>query len=425
MPGLTAASALPLAVQGIEPMIAEALEAEAKLAKLLGSGEGGATQVSLIAFRVRLQTALPGAVAQVNLDTGSLPSGSASQWDQMTLTPISYVVPIQYSQLAQMTSEGGQSVATDNAVAKTIADVAKQAASWRDIFLQTPGDGSLASVASTASQTITLNSGTTTTVDGRRAQLIRQGQQIQIMSPAYVLRGACNVQRVYDQLGSTQSILVDNIPPGVIAGDLIIVAGATPGGPQFINGIPFFVNTSTLGNLYGISRSNPYVVANGVPLGGAQVTVPSLRLAANQVIQRLGDDGLADQFWHTHPSQKQAYEEVALSMSYIPLQNGKADSFDPLFQNFSIDGRPIYFNIHADQTRWDLLLKKSWKTVKWGKGMFWLKTRDGRAVFPQMDPTTGNPTVQELMYYTIAEQFFVQNPIAQGGLTNAKVPQNN
>jgi hypothetical protein len=46
-------------------------------------------------------------------------------------------------------------------------------------------------------------------------------------------------------------------------------------------------------------------------------------------------------------------------------------------------------------------------------------------VFPVMDPTTGMPTVQEVMYYVVAENFFVNNPIAQGGVQGARVPQGN
>jgi len=43
----------------------------------------------------------------------------------------------------------GDKVATDSAVAQTIADVVDVCIHSRDIFLQTPGDGSLGSVDST------------------------------------------------------------------------------------------------------------------------------------------------------------------------------------------------------------------------------------------------------------------------------------
>ena len=85
----------------------------------------------------------------------------------------------------------------------------------------------------------------------------------------------------------------------------------------------------------------------------------------------------------------------------------------------------VRINPHADQTRWDLLLKEAWNTIKWGAGMFWFKLRSGMQVFPVVDPTTGMPTVQEAMFYCIAEQWYVNNPVAQGGITGAKIPQAN
>ena len=420
---LTANQALPLQLEAFAPFIAETVEAEGELARLLGNGAGGARRVSLRSFRARLKTALASQMAYINLDTGSMPTGVGNKYDQMLLTPVSWTIPIQYSQLAQLVGDG-DGVATDNAVEDTISDVARQSNNFRDILLQTPGDGSIGSVDSTAAPFINLRSSTTGTIDGRGAHLMKEQQTVQIMSPAYVLRGSCTIQNVFKALGGTQQIQVDQVPPGTVAGDLVIAGGLPAGAPQGINGIPFFVSTSTAGNLYGISKGNPYVVANGVNLSNnSQVTKPVFRVAQNQIVQRLGKKGLKNQFWHTHPSQLQGYEELAFGDSYVPLEGGKAKSYDALFaDDMTIAGRPVYVNPHADQTRWDLLLKEAWNTIKWGPGMFWFKTRSGQMVFHVVDPTTGMPTAQEAMFWVVAEQWFVNNPVAQGGITGAKVP---
>lgn len=421
---LTGSSTLPLQLEKLAPVIAEAIEAGGILAKFLGQGGQGAERVSTKSFRVRILTALASNPQQIGLDSGVLPNGIGDTWDQMLLTPVAWTLGVRYSQLAQLMD--GPGVATDNGVTKTIADVARQCQNSRDIFLQTPGDGSLGSVDSVAGSVINLRSASTGTIDGRGARLMKEQQTVQVMSNAYVLRGTCTIQSVAKRLGQTQAITVDAVPGGTVAGDLIIVGGAAAGAPQFINGIPVFVSTSTAGSLYGIARTNPYVVANGVSLSNtAQVTKPVFRIAENQIIQVLGPEGLEDQFYHTHPSQVQAYEELGFGDSYVPLEGGKAKGYDPLFADFTVNGRKILKNPHADQTRWDLLLKKAWGTVKWGSGMFWLKTRGGQMVFAVTDPTTGLPTVQEVMYYVVAEQFFVNNPMAQGGITGAKVPTGN
>jgi hypothetical protein len=227
-------------------------------------------------------------------------------------------------------------------------------------------------------------------------------------------------------LGSTQQIQVDAIPPGTVAGDLLIVGGLTPGAPQGISGINLFINTSTLGNLYGIPKSLPYVVANGVNLlNQAQVSKPVFRTAYNQIIQRMGEDAVNDHFWHTHPSQLQSLEELAFNDTFLPLDGGKAKSYDPLFEDFTICGRPVYKNIHADMTRWDLVSKSVWNFIKWGTGKFWFKNRGNQMVFQVIDSNTGMPTAQEVMYYTVCEQAYVTNPTLQGGVTGCKIPVNN
>lgn len=425
MAPLTAQQALPLQLEAVAPYIANTVDTDGELARLLGNGNGGATRVSLRAFRARLKTALASNPQQINLDQGSFPTGIGNKYDQMLLTPVAWTLPIQYSQLAQLVGEGDK-VATDNAVTDTIADVVEESIRCRDIFLQTPGDGSLGSVDSINGTTINLRSSTTAVIDGRGAHLMQEQQTVQIMSSAYVLRGTCTIQNVFKALGGTQAIQVDAVPANVVAGDLVIVGGAAPGGPQFVNGIPVFVSTATAGNLYGISRGLPYVVANGLNLSNnAQVTKPVFRIAQNQIIQRLGKKGLKNQFWHTHPSQVQALEELGFGDSYVPLEGGKAGAYDPLFADFTINGRKVYINQHADQTRWDLLLKEAWNTIKWGPGQFWYKLRSGQMVFHVVDPTTGTPTTQEVMYWVVAEQWYVNNLIAQGGLTGAKVPQSN
>jgi hypothetical protein len=103
--------------------------------------------------------------------------------------------------LAQLVGDG-EGVATDNAVTDTMADVARQVINFRDILLQTPGDGSLASVDSTTGGNfINLRSSTTGTIDGRGAHLLKEQQTVQVMSPAYVLRGTCTIQQVFKGLG--------------------------------------------------------------------------------------------------------------------------------------------------------------------------------------------------------------------------------
>lgn len=418
MPTVTAAAALPLQLEALNEYIPEIVEDEAELSKLLGDGGQRAVRVSTKAFRVRMKTALPGNVQKVNLDTGTLPSGGGTTWDQGTLSPLAYMLPIQYSRLADLTGEPGD-VSSTNPVSSTIADVARQAAKYRDIFLQTDGTGTLGTVTAQGGGVITLAA----TPFG--ARLLNKGQLVQVMSSAFALRGTCTITGVFSFLGGTQTISVDAIPGGTVATDLIVVAGAEASTPIFINGIPAVTNSTQAGSYLGIARTNPYVVGNAVNAGSAQVTLPVIRTALNQIKQRLGAKALKGQFIHLHPSQRQAYEELGFQLQFVPLDAGKAKSWDGLFSEFTIEGRPVYENIHADQTRIDILLKKAWGQVKWGNPPFWFKNRAGQMVFQQYDTTSGNPNVNELMFMTECYQWFVDNVASQGAITSLKVPNLN
>ena len=418
----TAATTQQLQLEALNKVIKLLIEKEATLDSRI-SERGDITTVSLRSFRVRFQTAFPGNVAMFNLDGGILPAGNFSAWDQGTITPLATVIPVEYSRLMDIIGEGGPAVVSENPVTKTLADVAVQMAKNRDQFLQTAGDGKIGQVDPTyaggGANPIILTS------QPWGARLVSQGQQVQVMSNVYALRGTCFITNVNNKLGSVQSITVDAVPAGTIAGDFIMVAGVAATTPVFLYGIPYFHNTATTGTYLGINRTQNYVVANGVAAGGAPISLPMLRAALNRVKQSLGAGALKSQVWHTHPSQSQAYEEMGFAKQEILMSSGKMPGFDgltPGTPSLTIAGREILENIHADQTRIDLMAFGSWGKVVWGKSPFWFKNRAGQWVFQIYDPSTGNPTANEGCYYLDMRQYFVDNPQEISSVTGLKVP---
>ena len=143
------------------------------------------------------------------------------------------------------------------------------------------------------------------------------------------------------------------------------------------------------------------------------MSLPMLRAALSRVEQSLGTDALKSQVWHAHPSQIQAYEEMGFAKQEIMMGNGKMPGFDGLtanVQSFTIAGREVVRNIHADNTRIDFMEFGSWLKVVWGKAPFWFKNRAGQWVFQIYDPSSGNPTANEGCYYVDARQYAVDNP---------------
>jgi hypothetical protein len=430
MPVGQAATTQQLQLEALNDIIKLLIEEESLLDKRI-SERGSITPVSLRSFRVRFQTAFPGNVALFNLDGGIIPTGSFSAWDQGTITPLAWIIPVEYSRLTDIIGEGGPKVVSENPVDKTLADVAKQMALQRDQFLQQSGDGHIATVDSTyaggganpiliaAAPVLQGNVG-----GAFGARLISQGQQVQVMSPSYALRGVCVVTNVSKKLGTHQSITVDSVPVGTVAGDFIMVAGVAAVTPVFVLGIPYFHNTSTAGNYLGISRANSYVVANGVNINNAQVSLPAFRASMTRVENSLGASALKTQVWHTQPSAVQAYEEIGFAKQWLGMSQGKMPGFDGLSatDELRIEGREIIRNIHADQTRWDFMDFGSWLKVVWGKTPQWFRNRSGQWVFQVYDPSSGNPTANELCAYYDARQYAVDNPQAISSVTSTKIP---
>ena len=135
---------------------------------------------------------------------------------------------------------------SENPVTKTLADVAVQMAKNRDQFLQQAGDGKIGQVdtsyAGGGANPIVLAS------SPWGARLISQGQQVQVMSNTYTLRGTCYVNNVNNKLGLGA---VHNRgrgarrarPPATSSWSQ---AWRRPR-PVFLYGIPYFHNTATTG----------------------------------------------------------------------------------------------------------------------------------------------------------------------------------
>lgn len=427
--GLTSQSSFVLQVEGITKQVEEALEFTAKLSKILGTGRGEAVRVSTHAFRIILQSDTVSNYSANNPDGGPLPFGTGAKWAQFTLLPVPYVIPVQFSMQAEWTGES-QQTSIINPVAKSMADVSKQGAKIRDLLLQTPGDGTLGTIASINGTTITLNSGITPVIDGRGAKLVDRQQKVQVQSGngGFVPRGSMTIQERFNFVGGAQTITVDAVPLNSAPGDVVMVDGLPGGAPVFINGIQTFVNTTNTGNLMGLPRSLSFVQANGVNAGQSAMSVPMLRISTQQVYQRLGDEGLDGLFWQMHGAPLQSYEELGWQLQYIPLEGGKAKGLDLLFKKgegmMTIDGRKVHENLHADSTRADLLNKNVWLQLKWAAtSPFWLKKKgSGDIVFSRYDQATGAPTTDQLVYSQEVYNWGCSNPSAQGGLTNLRVP---
>jgi hypothetical protein len=375
------------------------------------------------AFRLVMKYAKPGTVSFIDLDGASLPRGGAPKWNNGSVTPRIIAIPVEWSKLVELIGVKAQRVAIANVVDETLSDAAEMLSVWRDVLLNTDGKATIGTIAvggvDVGTNTITL----TPTPFG--ARLIRPGQKVGIWN-GDALRGTTEVASVKSNLGGTQTFTyVGADVAGAAQGDFIRVDGLTDGAPVGIYGLPYFHSTSVAGTMLGIDRSNPYVVSNGYDCGGAQISLPVLRLIKNQVKQRLGSKALKGQFFHTHTSQVAAYEELGFPLQQIPMSDGNAKGLDLLFSGRkSVDGNPIVENIHADQSAWDFVQPRAFGKVKFGDPPFWYEA-NGSKIVPLYDGTTGTPKTLFGAWLIDSYQMYCDNVISGGRLSNLKVPAGN
>ncbi len=370
-------------------------------------------RVSTRTARIPLQVQPGGAFGYASFDGGDLGRGSGTAYDFAQITPVGIRFAVEITKLVEYATDASDK-AIENAAKRNVADAMKQFRRDLDASLQTAGNGVFAVVASVAGSVITLNN----TPFG--ARLLRENQKVQVYDTTLTTnRGSCTIQSVNKGLGTAQTVTVDAVPAGTVGTDVLVVDGVSGASPTFLYGLPYHHNTATSGTWMGISRANPYAVANGVNANGAALTLPPIRLAFNQIRQAVGVDSLGSLVWHGHPSQVAAYEELGFVISEIEKGSGANQDLDLLFKNKTMGGVRIKENVHADTTRLDLINLETWGRVEWLPIDFY--EIGGSTVFPVYG-ASGGLAASYLFYLVTGVQFFVDNPKAVSSVTNLGLP---
>ncbi|HEY7855789.1 MAG TPA: hypothetical protein VIC32_05050 [Terriglobales bacterium] len=369
-------------------------------------------RVSTRTARIPLQVQPGGAFGYASFDGGDLGRGSGTSYDFAQITPVGIRFAVEITKLVEYATDATDK-AVENAAKRNVADAMKQFRRDLDASLQTAGNGVFGTVASVAGSVITLAN----TPFG--ARLLHENQNVQVYDPTLTTnRGTATISAVSKSLGGAQTITVNSVPAGTAASDVLVVDGVSGASPTFIYGIPYHHSTSTAGTWMGISRANPYAVANGVNANGAALTLPPIRLAFNQIRQAIGVDSLGSLLWHGHPSQVAAYEELGFVISEIE-KGGSNQDLDLLFRNKTMGGVKIKENVHADTTRLDLINLETWGRVEWLPIDFY--EVGGSTVFPVYG-ASGGVAASYLFYLVTGVQFFVDNPRAVSSVTGLGLP---
>lgn len=414
--------ALALAIEQVYSDPQLLVERDAVLDKLIAES-GRAEMVSVHTYRLTFEDALPGNVSAVFLDNPAVnfPTPGSSDWQQASMSPVAWSVPIGWTKLAELA--GKPNLAVVNIVSKQMARTIDRVRQMRDMLLCSgDGTGFLGNVTAydNVNFILTFNN------NDYGARLIVKNQTFDLYNGTTLL-GTVTAQSVVNNLGGTQQVYIGSAAPaGTAANSIARVNGLTTGSPTLTFGIPYWMSNATTGMTVGLDRSvaaNNFIISNGVNASSSQVTQPLLRIPFDQIKQALGSEVVktSDLKCHVHPAQKASYEQLAGPMMTIPRADGKAAGYDLLFKDDpTVNNCEVIENIHAHIQRWDYLNTSRWGKIKWGNPPFWF-TSEGRRVFQQVG-TNGQITAGAASFMIDTVNYYVDNPKAMSSIYNAAQP---
>ncbi len=294
--------------------------------------------------------------------------------------------------------------AVENAAKREVVNGMKQFRAFLDKLMQTAGNGVLGTISSIASTTLTM-------AVPFGAALVYVGQTVQVYDTTLTTnRGTANVTAA-DPIGA-QTITLDALPGGTIAGDVIVHDGLSGAQPVSLFGVKYHQNNATTGTWLNLNRAT-YPVQLATPrvnAANAALTPGNVRLAINKVRKALGINHVGKLIAYMAVEQEHAWENLGITVSQIIKEGGggSSDDLDLLFTGRkTMSGVPIKSSVNADQTRVDFL-----DLSHWGRAV----TKDidyfevnGNTVFP-IYGASGGIAASYIFYFDTGFQIWSDSP---------------
>jgi len=364
---------------------------------------GDVEKISSRAMRLPLQVNPGGKAGSYNADGGDLGRGSGTAYDVATVSPIFFRFAIEITKLVEYATNSREK-AVENAAKREVANGMKQFRAFLDKLMQTAGNGVLGTISSASGTTLTM-------AVPSGAALVYVGQTIQVYDTTLTTnRGTANVTAA-DPI-SAQTITVDALPTGTIAGDVIVHDGLSGAQPVSLFGVKYHQNSATTGTWLNLNRAT-YPVQLATPrvnAGNAALTPGNVRLAINKVRKSLGINHVGKLIAYMAVEQEHAWENLGITVSQIIKEGGggRADDLDLLFSGRkTMSGVPIKSSVNADQTRVDFL-----DLSHWGRAV--VKDIDyfevnGNTVFP-IYGASGGIAASYIFYFDTGFQVWSDSP---------------
>lgn len=377
-------------------------------------------------FRIPLKVSAPGVYGALNLAGGSFLTGTSASIKQMYQSYFPTQLAFKLDLQNIYTTEDNK-LAIVNAFKDTMKDAPKRLAWNNDASLHNIGSGYQGLIALGTAVTSAGTGTETMTFDTEfAANMLYPGQRVEIFANDLGTHRTSAVPNALPYISSVDK----SAGTAVIAGLGSITPSATdylafPGvgtTPAWMNGLYYFHNTATTGNLLGLARGTyQELIANMVNAAGALVPAHGLQLY-QKIRQRTGVapsklKGLI------HPAQVAQLYSLGLSIS--EWQRGKSDEMIDVVPKIgdyiTYCGVSHLVDIHQSKKRIDWMNVENWGRVYLKEADFYKTPGDGKMIFESRD-SDGRVAAAVEFWMMTSENFYNSLPAADGFIYDLSIP---
>ncbi len=411
----TNADVVSLQQERVRSKLPELLETSSYLYSEL-QGRAEVETVSTRDYRMPIVVAFGGDYRTFDPDGGDMGLGSGPITRHYVTTYFPIIFAIQLTNL-QMYATAKSEQAVKQTYALTMARAMKTLQAMEDASLHSAGNGVIATATAHAHPSsklqYTLDTAFGTQLLRRNAKVI---PYVNALSAAITGWSTGRIA-VLDVVGNTITFDVDNT--NAADNDKLLFDGVSGASPSWKKGIPYFLSTSTTGNLMSLDRAaNPEIVSNWINVNGPLNGIHGM-LLLDAIEQRR--DTLGDLVAVFHMKQRAAWYKAGITIS--EWQRGAKDAMIDIVpkraKEFTFAGIRAIVDKHQDRTRIDVLDLKRWGRAVL-KDLDWY-TVGGTKVFPMRGASTGL-AAGILMYLELHSDWYTDDPGGQGFLYNLSIP---
>jgi hypothetical protein len=375
-------------------------------------------EVSNRDMRIPVQLHPGGYFGQYNPDGGDLGRGNGPDYDKAVINTVHLRYASEYTKKAEWSTDSARKAIVQT-VKKLTAESMVEMRRAIDCLYHTAGDGVLATISAVSGSgpyDLTCDDG----IFG--VKLLRYGQKVNVFDSTLGTNrtsAAARTITAYNLEDATVTISGSSIS-GIVAGDVLVVEGATTTPPVSLLGIPYHANDETTGSWLGFNRATtPEVVSSSVDAAGASLALPMPRLAVNKVGNRLGKDKVKGLKAFMHPCQKQNYESMGQLVSIIQKQ-ANSEKLDLYFGDMmQMAGAPVVDDFKWDMTRIDFMNQDNWGRCDLHPIDFY--SVGNQKLFAARS-SDGGVAAAVLFYIVMSTNAFVDNPAELVYIKNLAVP---